>query len=81
MPEISLVMNITSLLYGQDTLDCMCYMNMLLITRVLFTVFSSCGYLKTSGSGSNLSTAGEWPSLRVQEGDYLLDEELFELGN
>ena len=29
--------------------------------------------------GSNLGTAGEWPSLRVQEGDYLLDGEVFEL--
>ena len=47
---------------------------------LLFTVFNSYGYwIQTLGIGSNLGTAGEWPSLRVQEGDYLLDGEVFEL--
>ena len=36
-------------------------------------------WIQTLGIGSNLGTAGEWPSLRVQEGDYLLDGEVFEL--
>ena len=57
MPEITLVINTTSLLYIQDTLDCKCKMNMLQISPLLFTVLNPCGELQTSGAGFNLSTA------------------------
>ena len=57
MPEISLVINTTSMLYIQDTLDCKFKINILQITPLLFTVFNPCGELQTSGAGFNLSTA------------------------